>query len=116
VPRWGHFLKNGEGLSLARFRETSELEYGADDAFIVMPADDGEGQDGPIWRVGLKHLKSWHGETRDIPSTFDHPHQRFTPAEPDEPGERADGGKLQAALRALWDKTRPANDDDEVYY
>ena len=29
-----------EGLSLASFRETSELEYGADDGFILAPADD----------------------------------------------------------------------------
>ena len=29
-----------DGLSLASFRETSELEYGADDAFILAPADD----------------------------------------------------------------------------
>ena len=31
-----------DGLSLASFRETSELEYGADDAFVLAP-DDGEG-------------------------------------------------------------------------
>src|SRR5207302_3737634 len=72
----------GEGLNLASFRETSELEYGADDAFILTPTDDGEGQEGPIRRVVLKHLKSRHGETRDIPLMFDRPHQRFTPAEP----------------------------------
>ena len=30
-----------EGLGLASFRETSELEYGADDAFILLP-DDGD--------------------------------------------------------------------------
>ena len=40
----------GEGLSLASFRETSELEYGADDAFILAPADDGEGRTGPSSR------------------------------------------------------------------
>jgi replicative DNA helicase len=30
----------GEGLSLASYRETSELEYGADDAFILAPDGD----------------------------------------------------------------------------
>ena len=58
----------GEGLSLASFRETSELEYGADDAFILASADDGEGQDGPTRRVVLRHLKSRdtarHGTSR----------------------------------------------------
>ncbi len=99
-----------DGLGLASFRETSELEYGADDAFILASADDGE----PADRVVLKHLKSRHGETRDIPLTFDHPHQRFTPTEPVASSERADGGKLQAALRAAWGRTAPA-DDEEVW-
>ena len=102
---------DGERLSLASFRETSELEYGADDAFILTPADDGEGQDGPTWCVALRHLKARHAETRDIPLTFDRPHQRFTPAEPVESSERADGGKLQSALRAMWDETRSAHVD-----
>jgi replicative DNA helicase len=103
----------GEGLSLASFRETSELEYGADDAFILAPADNGEEQDGPTRRVVLRHLKSRHGETRHIPLVFDGAHQRFTPADPDEPKGRADGGKLSAALRALWDRAEPARDDDD---
>ena len=103
-----------DGLSLASFRETSELEYGADDAFILAPADDDKSEGEASSRVVLKHLKSRHGETKDIALNFDRKHQRFTPAEPAEPAPRADQGKLQAALRALWDKTRPAQDDGEV--
>ncbi len=38
----GRSSYSGEALSLASFRETSELEYGADDAFILPGADDGE--------------------------------------------------------------------------
>ena len=102
----------GEGLSLASFRETSELEYGADDAFILAPADGTEGDDGPTRRVVLRHLKSRHGATEDIPLTFDRPHQRFTPAEPAEPRGRADRGKLSKVLREMWSKTEPARDDD----
>jgi replicative DNA helicase len=109
----GRSSYNGEGLNLASFRETSELEYGADDAFILAPADDGEEQDGPTRRVVLRHLKSRHGETRDIPLVFDGAHQRFTPIDPDPPRGRADGGKLTAALRALWDRAEPARDDDD---
>jgi replicative DNA helicase len=97
-------------LSLASFRETSELEYGADDAFILAPADDANSEGASPSRVVLKHLKSRYGETKDIALTFDGKHQRFTPAEPAGPAPRADSGKLQAALRALWDKARPAHD------
>jgi replicative DNA helicase len=99
-----------DGLSLASFRETSELEYGADDAFILVP-NDGEGDDSS--RVILKHLKSRHGEARDIALSFDRKHQRFTSAEPADPPKQGDDGKLQAALRALWNASRPAHDDAE---
>jgi replicative DNA helicase len=97
-----------DGLSLASFRETSELEYGADDAFILSPADDESEGDSPSL-VTLKHLKSRHGETKDIALTFDRPHQRFSPAEPAGPAPRADNGKLQATLRAMWNATPSAN-------
>ncbi len=101
-----------DGLSLASFRETSELEYGADDAFILTP--NGDIGASPSLPVILKHLKSRHGETRDMTLTFDRHHQRFTvetaavapaPPKPD--------GKLTAAIAALWDRTPPARDDDE---
>jgi replicative DNA helicase len=106
----GRSSYQGDGLGLASFRETSELEYGADDAFILAPAD-GEG-DSPS-PVVLKHLKSRYGEARDIPLTFDRPHQRFTPAGPTEPPARGDRGKLQDALQARWDSTGPAHDGGE---
>jgi replicative DNA helicase len=100
-----------DGLSLASFRETSELEYGADDAFILAPADDAENEgEGPSGVV-LKHLKSRHGQTKDIALTFDRKRQRLSPAGTAGPAPRADSGRLQAALRVLWDKARPAHDD-----
>ena len=101
-----------EGLNLASFRESSELEFGADDAFILAPGDDSD-DTAPPSRVVLKHLKSRHGETRDINLTFDGRHQRFTHADP-APGRpsRLDRGKHQAALRALWESTRAAPDDE----
>jgi replicative DNA helicase len=103
-----------DGLSLASFRETSELEYGADDAFILAPCDDNKSEGEASSRVVLKHLKSRHGETRDIALAFDRNRQRFTPAPPSEPTKRTEKGKLQAALRVLWDRTSPAQDDGEV--
>jgi replicative DNA helicase len=98
-----------EGLSLASFRESSELEFGADDAFILAP-DEGEGS--PPSRSVLKYLKSRHGEAKDIVLNFDKPRQRFTPAEPTEPPKRTDKGKLQTALRALWESTGPSNEGE----
>lgn len=104
----------GEGLSLASFRESSELEYGADDAFILTPAD-GEEEGLPIARVVLRHLKSRHGEAKDITLDFDRKHQRFTPAERIIPRVNAEGGKLKAALAAAWASTNPAPDDGEEW-
>jgi replicative DNA helicase len=90
-----------EGLSLASFRESSELEFGADDAFILAPDEDGAG-------VTLRHLKSRHGEPNDIDFDFDGKLQRFAPR-----GTSADTGKLQSAIAALWKRTAPASDDEE---
>lgn len=98
-----------EGLNLASFRESSELEFGADDAFIIATTE-GEGE--PSSRVVLKHLKSRHGEARDIILTFDRKRQQFTPPATTEPPTQADRGKLQSALRTLWDATRPAQDEE----
>jgi replicative DNA helicase len=105
---------HSEGPSQASFRETSELEYGCDDGFILAPADDSKCDGAPSSRVVLKHLKSRHGETKDVALTFDRKHQRFTQAEPIEPKTSANKGKLQSALRALWDKTAPAQNDGDI--
>ena len=66
----------------------------------------------PADRVTLKHLKSRHGEARDIALSFDRPHQRFTPAAPEPTPKPSDGGKLQAALRAAWASTPPAGEEE----
>jgi len=97
----------GEGLNLASFRESSELEFGADDAFILHPDDD----DAESQTVKLKHLKSRHGECRTLALQFDSKRQSFTAAEP-EPTTKADRGKLRSALAALWARTPAAGDDD----
>ncbi|MDB5311280.1 MAG: Replicative helicase [Gemmataceae bacterium] len=80
------------GLTLASFRESSELEYGADDAYLLVRDD----PDDPTG-VTLKHVKSRHGEALDIPLRFTGAVQRFDPA-----GDRPDGGKLSAAVRDVW--------------
>jgi replicative DNA helicase len=102
----GRTSYSGDGLNLASFRESSELEFGADDAFILTPhakADD---------VVILRHLKSRNGECRDVDLKFDRPLQRFNSAGPLNAFEEKPTGRLRAALRELWNRTPPANDDD----
>ncbi len=100
----------GDGLNLASFRESSELEFGADDAFILHPDD--AAAEGEL--VKLKHLKSRHGECRTLTLRFDRARQSFTPTAP-APAVRADGGKLTASVRDQWNRTPAAGDgqDDE---
>jgi replicative DNA helicase len=83
-----------EGLGLASFRETSELEYGADDAYILAEGKE-EGQ-----RI-LRHLKSRNGARDDLELSFDGRLQRFKGAE----GDTAGGPNLQASLAARWAAT-----------
>jgi replicative DNA helicase len=97
-----------EGLNLASFRESSELEFGADDAFILLPDAEDPGQ------VTLHHAKSRHGEPKDIALSFEGRLQRFTPTPSGGCGStgKPTAGKLQTALADLWARTRPAGDDE----
>jgi replicative DNA helicase len=60
-------------MSLASFRDSGELEYGADDAFLLAPVDDA---DPNIMR--LSHLKCRHGAQRTVDLNFDRARQAFT--------------------------------------
>lgn len=104
----GRSSYDGDGLNLASFRESSELEFGADDAFILTPAPKTDDV------VILRHLKARHTEAKDLELRFDRRLQRFTPLESTgaATSTRADG-KLQAALRAAWEQTPAADDDAE---
>ncbi len=62
-----------DATGLASFRESSELEYGADSAYILVPSDDLGDQ------VLLKGVKNRHGETRSITMHFQKRIQRFLP-------------------------------------
>jgi replicative DNA helicase len=99
----GRSSYHGEGLNLASFRESSELEFGCDDAFIPTP----DGDDTML----LRHLKSRHGEAKDLELTFDRKLQRFAPVD-GEPITRADSSKVRSALAALWNRTAPADDGE----
>lgn len=82
-----------EGLNLASFRESSELEYGADDAYLLVR----ESKDDPE-AVTLLHVKSRNGELRDIPLRFIGANQRFDALDDD---QQADD-PLTRAARAAW--------------
>lgn len=102
--RRGRSTYDGDALSLASFRESSELEYGADSAYVLVPGgDDAEA-------VTLRCLKHRHGEPADIVLRFERRLQRFTPADPT-PTE-AEGGAALAKLADLWTRTPAAGDDD----
>ena len=105
--RRGRSSYDGDGLNLASFRESSELEFGADDAFILVPGPDADDL------VTLKHLKARHTEAKDLLLAFDRARQRFTPADTGEGAARPDKGKLQSALAALWNRTTPATGESE---
>jgi len=87
-----------DAMGLASFRESSELEYGADSAYVLVPADGLDDQ------VMLKGLKNRHGETRSISMHFQKKVQRFltldeTAAVGSEP--TAQKSKLEQA-QELW--------------
>jgi replicative DNA helicase len=93
----------GDALGLASFRESSELEYGADDAFLlVADPDDPEA-------VTLRHLKSRYGEATDMELRFDLKRQRF---EAPPVARHHSNGEVRKALADLWDATDPAGEDD----
>ena len=83
-----------EGISLASFRESSELEYGADDAYILTPNRETDDEREPTPHVRLQHLKSRYGETKDIEMIFEKKHQRFTTIEPSEPSSESRDSEL----------------------
>jgi replicative DNA helicase len=107
----GRSTYSGDALSPASFRESSEIEFGADDAFILAAGDDqGDG----TRAVTLRHLKARHTEAKDLVLRFDGRCQRFDVAEDQRTGKakpQRPPGKLQAALRAAWDRTPPADED-----
>jgi replicative DNA helicase len=77
---------DGESLGLGSFRESSEVEYGADEAFILVADSrsagftygNGNPADGSWPKpMMLKHVKSRNSERLDVPLDFDGRLQRF---------------------------------------
>lgn len=102
----GRSSYEGDGLNLASFRNSSELEFGADDAFILTPDKDDDDL------VVLRHLKSRYGAPQNLILHFDRARQRFSSV-PDERTNPTGNGRLTNALSALWNHTSPAAADVE---
>ena len=100
----GRSSYDADGLSLASFRESSELEFGADDAFILARTSEQQ--------VLLKHLKARHSEPFNYLMDFDGALQRFTPVASSEHDAGQDGGQDGGRfdVSALWG----ASDNCEV--
>jgi replicative DNA helicase len=113
----------GSSLSLASFRDSGELEFGADDAFILAPVDDTDPN-----VVRLSHLKCRHGAQRTVDLRFDRARQAFTllddavdarPAPPPARGKRSrkpqratpDPAFSPERLAELWKSTPAAPAD-----
>jgi replicative DNA helicase len=97
----GRSSYDAEGLSLASFRESSELEFGADDAFILARTSEQQ--------VLLKHLKARHSEPCNHLMDFDGALQRFTAvASSENHGGGQQGSRFDVS--ALWGES----DDSEV--
>jgi replicative DNA helicase len=61
-----------KGLNLASFRGSSELEYGCDSAYLLVPDDTGG--------IRFRCEKNRYGDVADIVTRFDPTTQTFTPA------------------------------------
>ncbi|MDA0589731.1 MAG: AAA family ATPase [Planctomycetota bacterium] len=96
----GRSSYDGDSLNLASFRESSELEFGADDAFMLTPADS-------HGISHLRHLKARHSEPQDIDLLFRGRYQQFEPVSE----SRESAGPLTAAICDLWHQTQAADDD-----
>jgi replicative DNA helicase len=88
-----------DAMNLASFKESGELEFGADDAFILAPSADEPGV------KELRHLKARHTEPVDVSLRFDGAIQTFEAME-----SNSDPTGLSAALEALFDRTDAGGD------
>ena len=76
----GRSSYDGKHLSLASFRESSELEYGADDALLLYPTEPDADPNEPVRLMTLNHAKSRDGETKDVVLKFHRRFQKFEDA------------------------------------
>ncbi|WP_169980912.1 DnaB-like helicase C-terminal domain-containing protein [Tautonia rosea] len=76
LARGGQAKYEGKGMGLGSFRESSELEYGADDALLLYPSEDDD-PSSLVRSMTLHHAKCRDGEQRDVSLEFHRRTQRF---------------------------------------
>jgi len=105
----------GDALTLASYRESSELEFGADDAFILIPGED-RAEYGTV-EVTLRHLKARHTEPKDLLLEFDRRIQRFSEADDPRAWKPGSGkpahGNRQSSPAAACANAATADDSDQ---
>ena len=98
----GRSCYDGKHLSLASFRESSELEYGCDDAFLLYPTEADADPDEPVRLMTLNHAKSRDGETKDIVLKFHRRFQKFEDAGPFSTTAKGSSPSPAARVKAVW--------------
>jgi replicative DNA helicase len=112
----GRSSYSADGLGLASFRESSELEFGCDSAYMLTRGKSPS-------EALLRCLKNRHGEPTDVRLTFDGALQRFESLdlggtgspypEFDDFGAGSNGGGVvSSAVAALWNSTPTATDGE----
>lgn len=86
-------------LNLASFKESGELEFGADDAYILAPFSGG--------LTKLSHLKARHRGIEDIYFRFHGATQHFEESAVTSFDELQKPGALTEELGQLWSQTKP---------
>lgn len=99
-PTGRHGKSSYDGLGLASFKESGDIEYAADDAYILPPAEDG--------LTELRHVKARHTEMQSIPLRADLAFMRFDPVDAGPPP--ADRSGLLDAAQKLWANRAPKGD------
>lgn len=104
----GRSTYDGKHLGMASFRESSELEYGCDDAFLLLrlPEDEPEGGGTTRRRVCLAHVKSRDGEPKSVELEFEGRFQRFTAAH----APAAPAPSAAASVKKAWKKGGPPDE------
>ena len=105
----GRSSYSGENLNLASFKESGELEFGADDAYILSATADSGG------RRRLKHLKARHTQPRDIDLQFHGSTQQFTAIDPTDADATSQHGELQETLGKAWEATLVPETGDSLW-
>jgi replicative DNA helicase len=100
-PTGKHGKNSYDGLGLASFKESGDIEYSADDAFILPPADE-------AGFTELAHVKARHTEARNISLRAELAFMRFDPVAAASP--TSDQVGLIDEARRLWAHGRPKGD------